>query len=112
MSGYERSSDYDRGEVARRNDAFRRDGDAHLFMVTPGVLFLPDFAGVLQAVRDYDDFTEANDPHKEHDFGAFWWAGEQVFWKIDYYDPTERFWCDPLDDACRRVLTIMTADEY
>ena len=62
----------------------------------------------------YKDFTPDNDPHGEHDFGAFTVSGEKLFWKIDYYaldmlhgsenpaDPT----------ATKRVLTLMLASEY
>src|ERR1700691_2410812 len=33
-----------------------------------------------------DSFTEDNDPHGEHDFGAFDVdAVGKIFWKIDYY---------------------------
>jgi hypothetical protein len=27
--------------------------------------------------------TDDNDPHGEHDFGAFDHAGERIFWKIN-----------------------------
>jgi hypothetical protein len=30
---------------------------------------------------------EDNDPHGEHDFGAFEHEGQRIFWKIDYYAP-------------------------
>ena len=58
--------------------------------------------------------TPDNDPQQEHDFGSFDHAGESIFWKIDYYDPT--LTCgseDPSDPRQTvRVLTIMLAADY
>lgn len=65
-------------------------------------------------VQEFDDFTEDNDPHQEHDFGAFDFKGEKIFWKIDYYahDLQHRSE-DPADlKETMRALTIMLADEY
>lgn len=66
-------------------------------------------------VRDYDAFTEANDPNGEHDYGAFDHpqAGK-VVWKIDYYDLSFTQGSeDPCDFAkTRRVLTVMLAEEW
>lgn len=67
---------------------------------------------IFVAVRDYADFNEDNDPYGEHDFGSFELSGTKFFWKIDYYQQDTDTWCDPLDRDCRRVLTIMKADEY
>lgn len=53
-----------------------------------------------------------NDPHGEHDFGSLTVAGKKVFWKIDYYQRDLSGWCDPLSPECRRVLTVMLAEEY
>ena len=71
-------------------------------------------ANVLTAVRQFSDFTEDNDPHKEHDFGAFEVDGERFFWKIDYYDlKLEGGSENPADPSLTtRVLTIMLASEY
>lgn len=95
--------------IAALNDAFRQRGE---FFLTPGVMFLPDFAGLMQAVRIYADFTPDNDPYGEHDFGAFGWHDERVYWKIDYYDQTHTQGEDPLSPDCQRVLTVMLAEEY
>ena len=71
-------------------------------------------ASAIDAVRRFDAFGADNDPHGEHDFGAFDLAGERLFWKIDYYDPTLTGGSsDPGDPAVTtRVLTIMLALEY
>ena len=70
----------------------------------------------LDVIR-FNAFTEDNDPHGEHDFGAFEVNGvaEKIFWKIDYYaDASCTFGSeDPSDiTRCFRVLTIMLASDY
>ena len=70
---------------------------------------------IMKLVRDYDDFTEDNDPYGERDFGAFTYEGEKILWKIDYSDKhnTARASKDPADvERTIRVLTIMLASEY
>ena len=101
--------------IARLNDDFRR----HLgpdWMSTAGVAAKgPVFVlCATNTVRAFEAFTIDNDPHGEHDFGAFDLGGERLFWKIDYYDKDLRFGSpDPADPSVtRRVLTIMLADEY
>ena len=45
-------------------------------------------------------FTDDNDPHGEHDFGAIDEGGVRCFWKIEYYDrATEMGSPDPTDPA-------------
>src|SRR5215831_4009859 len=68
----------------------------------------------VQAVREFSDFTEDNDPHGEHDFGSFELDGIKLFWKIDYYDQNLDMGSpDPADHTVtRRVLTIFLAEEY
>lgn len=95
---------------ARFNDRFRELGFG--ISITQGVHALQDVTGLLRKVREYDKFEEKNDPYGEHDFGALYWYGKKVFWKIDYYNPTYSGWCDPLSDKCRRTLTVMLAEEY
>lgn len=96
-------------KVAKLNDEFR---SKEIFSVTQGVFNLQDILGLIQAVRDFNKFTEDNDPYGEHDFGSLKWEGKKIFWKIDYYDEDLKHWCDPLDPDCSRVLTIMLAEEY
>jgi hypothetical protein len=102
------------------NDAFRKKlpltGKGHRLNVTSGVAALHhDALGrLLDSIRDFDDFTEANDPHGEHDFGAIDQDGFRFFWKIDAYDQWVQFGSpDPSDPAVTtRVLTVMLAEEY
>lgn len=71
-------------------------------------------AELLRIVRDFDAFSEDNDPHSERDFGSFNFGEVKCFWKIDYYDLNREFGSEnPADPAVTcRVLTIMRADEY
>lgn len=98
-------------KIAVINDGFRRNMEG--CTVTRGVVAMGAAANeVFVRVRDYSTFTKGNDPYGEHDFGSLKVAGEKIFWKIDYYNEDLSKWCDPLDPACRRVLTIMLAEEY
>jgi hypothetical protein len=84
--------------------------------MTAGVAALPeeDVARVLDRVRRFDEWTNDNDPHGEHDFGSFDIAGVTYFFKVDYYSPDMNGGSeDPADpEKTTRVLTIMRADEY
>lgn len=101
--------------IAALNDTFRA-GDGDDWMITAGVWGLGPalIAQARVAVASFSEFSQANDPHGERDFGAFRLGGHRLFWKIDCYDlglcegsP------DPADPGrTRRVLTIMLAEEY
>ena len=84
--------------------------------MTAGIAALPfsEQAVLIGKVMAFDTFTDDNDPHGEHDFGAFDHDGKRIFWKIDTYDQNLEFGSeDPADPAkTTRVLTIMFADEY
>lgn len=71
-------------------------------------------AMVIRRVATFSDFTPNNDPHGEHDFGAFELGGRRFFFKLDYYDPTMTYGSDDPTDPAKttRVLTIMLAEEY
>jgi hypothetical protein len=98
------------------NDAFRATFEGGQVMLTAGVRALPAdvLARAIRMVATYDAFDAANDPHGEHDFGAFDLAGHTFFWKIDYYDTRLELGSpDPADPARTvRVLTIMLAEKY
>ncbi len=86
------------------------------YLMTAGLQNLGPEAQIIIAahVRDFDKFTEDNDPHGEHDFGSLTYEGRKIFWKIDYYDTSYEMGSEePSDPAkTRRVLTIMLASEY
>lgn len=108
-------------KIKNLNDRFR-SGDqtvSGIMVVTAGIQAMIDDdsamgQGLFRTVREYDQFNRENDPHGEHDFGAFTFQGERCFWKIDILDPSLE--CAPLDatdpQLSKRVLTIMTAREY
>jgi Protein of unknown function (DUF3768) len=100
--------------IAELNDWFRHD--LGRLSVTSGIAALPaaEQSAIFGKVAAFNDFSEDNDPHNEHDFGAFEHDGQRIFWKIDYYAPDmEHGSEDPSDPAQTvRVLTIMLADEY
>jgi hypothetical protein len=70
-----------------------------------------EIAEILEKVRSFDNFTTANDPYGEHDFGSFDYKGQKIFWKIDYYDLNYEYMSEnPADPTItNRVLTIMLA---
>lgn len=110
-------------KIAALNDAFRKGERPELgrIMINRGAREavaaspLGEIA-LVEKVKTFSAFTEDNDPHDEHDFGAFEHAGERFFWKLDYYeaDGSFNFGADhPEDEATTtRVLTIMLASDY
>jgi hypothetical protein len=97
-------------QIAALNNAFRAAG--HGVTITSGVQVLPDLHGLLEAVREFNAWTDGNDPYGEHDFGQLDWGETKIFWKIDYYDQALRCWEYPLSPSCQRILTVMLASEY
>lgn len=102
--------------IRELNEAFRATFSGGKVVTTASVAALPDMvvAEALQQVASFDEFTEDNDPHGEHDFGAFELCGRQFFWKIDYYDKNlQQGSEDPSDpEKTTRVLTLMLAEDY
>ncbi len=98
--------------IARLNDEFRKSigQGSHIYM-TPGIQAMPpnDQFQVFNLVKTFNDFSEGNDPYGEHDFGAFDFKSDRVFWKIDYYDKNmEHGSEDPADpEKTVRVMTVM-----
>ena len=103
-------------KVRALNDAFRHTLTGGSVLMTASIMALGSDlqTRILAAVQSFEGFTTENDPWGEHDFGACEIDGEQVFFKIDYFDPT-RTWHspDPADQkVTHRVLTIMLAEDY
>lgn len=103
--------------VQKLNDAFRMAGlgKGHL-VVTRGVIDLGEdhLQPIVDRVRSFDSFSKDNDPWGEHDFGAFEYDGQKIFWKIDCYAPDLQSGSPNPGNAGEtiRVLTIMLASEY
>jgi hypothetical protein len=85
-------------------------------VMTPGIAALGSEAvkRLVQTIATFDNFCTANDPHGEHDFGAFEFDGTPVMFKIDYYGKgLTHHSPDPADPSVtERVITIMLDDEY
>lgn len=108
-------------QIAQVNDQFRRcdpsvPGQRFL---TAGIIHLLkrnqlDADKIVGIVSDFNEFTDDNDPHGEHDFGSFTYLDETCFWKIDCYDADYSMGSDDPTDLSktRRVLTIMLAEEW
>jgi hypothetical protein len=71
-------------------------------------------AQLRNALASFAAFTEGNDPYGEHDFGTVELFDAKLFWKIDYYHPDHDTHAPvPSNiELCRRVLTVMLAEEY
>jgi hypothetical protein len=71
-------------------------------------------AALRHAIATFSDWNEDSDPHGEHDFGSLSLFGAQIYFKIDYCHPDQ----DTLSpvpgnvELCRRILTVMLAEEY
>lgn len=103
--------------IRRLNDLVRHGDLCHAtVVVTEGVRAWGEtfLEKVAQAVIAFDKFSEDNDPHGEHDFGAVEVGDQKIFWKIDYFDLALSMHSpDPANrDVTHRVLTIMLASEY
>ncbi len=95
------------------NDALRQSlpnlAPPNLLLITRGIATLGSEAvrEILQEVKEFNDFSEDNDPWGEHDFGSFCYQseepGKKIFWKIDDYAGQEGY---------NLVLTVMLAEEY
>ena len=98
------------------NDELRQHLTGGMAVITPGVAALGPEAveRIVKTIAVYDDFCHANDPHEEHDFGAFDAEGKTIMFKIDYFDRTLTHHSpDPSDPSVtERVITIMLAEEY
>lgn len=113
--------------IAQQNDRFRQTAGLPLsreargvpgqLFITAGIAALPPEtqAEIVQAVMNFNHFTDENDPYGEHDFGKIEMAGVgSIYWKFDYYDQELTYGSeDPADlTLTMRVLTIMLASEY
>ena len=100
-------------DIKTLNDNFRKTFIGGRVMLTAGIRTKThdEIAEILEKVRSFDNFTTANDPYGEHDFGSFDYKGQKIFWKIDYYDLNYEYMSEnPADPTItNRVLTIMLA---
>ncbi|AFY57325.1 Protein of unknown function (DUF3768) [Rivularia sp. PCC 7116] len=108
-------------QICALNDKFRQTFDAKLGKVVitqvVGCLNTNQLQKLLQAVKQFSDFNENNDPWKEHDMGKIELFDEKFFFKIDYFDRQKYQQGigseEPYNvDKTFRVMTIMLASEY
>jgi hypothetical protein len=98
------------------NDDLRQNLGHGRAVMTCGVAALgaEAVARIVKTIAVFDDFCHANDPHEEHDFGAFEADGQTIFFKIDYFDKSLTYHSPDAADrsVTERVITIMLAEEY
>ena len=103
-------------KIRQLNDILRKTFIGGRVMLTTGIRAksAEEQAEILQKVRLFNEFTKANDPYGEHDFGRFMHNDESIMFKIDYYNKTyDRMSDDPSNpEITNRVMTIMTGEEY
>lgn len=103
-------------DIKTLNDNFRKTFIGGRVMLTAGIRAKTqdEIAEILEKVRSFDNFTTANDPYGEHDFGSFDYKGQKIFFKIDYYDKNLQYLSEnPADDSKTiRTLTIMLAEDW
>ena len=108
--------DITKARIRALNDELRQKLIGGMAVITPGIAALGEeaVARIVKTIEVYDDFCHANDPHEEHDFGAFDADGKRIFFKIDYYDKTLSMHSPDASDptVTKRVITIMLAEEY
>ncbi|WP_342712886.1 DUF3768 domain-containing protein [Bradyrhizobium sp. B124] len=106
----------DKARIRALNDDLRRHLLGGGAVMTIGIASLGPEAvlRLVQTIAVFDDFCTENDPHSEHDFGAFDFEGVRVFFKIDYYNLSMTGHSpNPADPTVtERVITLMLADEY
>lgn len=78
----------DTDRIRMLNDELRKHLLGGGAVITAGIAELGPEAveRLVKTISVFDDFCHANDPHEEHDFGAFDFDGTAVMFKIDYYD--------------------------
>lgn len=109
--------------ISKLNDQFRKNLGLSFHSAIPGICIMTHGIKtldvdiqkeVIKQIREFNQFSEDNDPYGEHDFGSLMVENKKIFWKIDYYDKTYRNGSEnPADpDKTNRVLTVMLACEY
>ena len=89
----------DTKKIAELNDHVRQrmtspwlipSGVPAKILKTSGIHALPieEQLVILATIRDFDTFTEDNDPHGEHDFGSLDYKGEKSFGRSTTTPPT------------------------
>ena len=99
-------------KIAAANDQLRTTFQGGDVLMTCGIRGTGQVNEILAKVRGHSDWSTDNDPYGERDFRVLRHDGDRIYWKIDYYNQTLDGGEDPLSASCRRVLTVMLAEEY
>ena len=97
------------------NDILRKTFIGGQVMLTTGIRAKSseDQAEILHKVRLFNEFTKANDPYGEHDYGRFSHNGEDIMFKIDYYNKTyNRMSDDPSNPVLYRICFYEAKDGF
>jgi hypothetical protein len=110
-------------EIAAGNDAVRKlllensipgldiEDKKVKIVLSPGVESSPNYRFILQAVGQFNKFSQEYDPIGEHKSGYVSVSGEVYYFRIDYYDEDFKQKIDPYEKEPCRLLTIMKANE-
>ena len=105
-----------RARIVELNDRLRQTQTGGRVVMTLGIQALGAgfITKAVAALQSFTAFDADNDPHGEHDFGAFEVDGYRLFFKLDYYAPDLQHGSeDPADtEKTTRILTLMLAEEY
>jgi hypothetical protein len=101
-------------KIAELNDKARQDPSIYSFTQAVRSLNREQLNELTKQIKEFNNFTERNDPHEERDFGKIEFNGESYLFKIDYYDNQLRYGSPFPEDEflTRRVITVMEASEY
>lgn len=101
-------------KIAELNDKARKDPSIYSFTQAVRSLNREQLNELTKQIKEFNNFTERNDPHNERDFGKIEFNGESYLFKIDYYDNQLRYGSPfPEDESVtRRVITVMESSEY
>ena len=106
----------DKKRIRELNDHLRQTHKSGKVCLTIGIQCLSQetIIDLMAEIAHFDNFTEDNDPWKEHDCATMEHEGRKIIWKIDYYDKNLEFGSeDPANpEVTTRVMTVMLASEY
>ena len=102
-------------KVRELNDRLRKTFQGGQVFMGRDISFLspPEQFALFDKIRNFNEFNQGNDPHKEHDFGTVELNGVKYNWKIDYYDKDMQYHSPDKSnpEVTNRVLTISRVGE-
>lgn len=102
--------------ISELNDIHRQSIPTSKTIISRGVdrLWPIAISEIIEKVRNFDDFNSDNNPYGERDYGSFIHDGENIYYKIDYYDQECQFGSEDPSDSSKtsRLLTIALLSEW